>query len=118
MSRRERGSTRPVAGTAFYILLALADGDRYGLDIAREVERRTGGHTVLGPGTLYNAVKKMLSEGLIQESSGAGGEEETDDPRRRYYRITEEGRAVLAAEAGRLELLVDAARAKNVLPSS
>ena len=117
MGSSERGSTKPVAGTFFYILLALADADRYGLDIAKEVERRTDGGVILGPGTLYNAVKKMLADGLIAETRprvvpGA------DDPRRRYYRITDAGRDNLAVEAERLELLVQAARAKKILPAT
>jgi len=117
MDHSTRGTTRPIAGTFFYVLLALADRERYGLDIAKEVEERTEGEVVLGPGTLYNAVKRMLSDGLIEETTAAKQEDGGDDPRRRYYRITATGRGVLAAEADRLAVLVDAARAKNVLPA-
>lgn len=112
----ERGTTRPVAGTFFYVLLALSDRPRYGLGIVEEVARRTDGEVRLGPGTLYNAVGKMLEEGLIAEWSPP--DDEDRDPRRRYYRITGAGREVLAAEAGRLERLVLAARAKRVLPGA
>jgi len=112
---QNRGTTKPVAGTFFYILLALSDQERYGLDIAQEVERRTRGDIVLGPGTLYNAVKKMLDQGLIEDYTDKVRQRAEDDPRRRYYRITQDGREVLAAEAGRLETLVKAARAKKVL---
>jgi len=111
----ERSTTKPLAGTVFYVLLALADEDRYGLAIVQEVERRTGGEVQLGPGTLYNAIKRMVAEGLIEETTGAGGLE-VEDPRRRYYRITPSGRQLLAAEASRLERLVAAARTKDVLP--
>jgi DNA-binding PadR family transcriptional regulator len=110
---RERGTTKPLASTAFYVLLALADEDRYGLDIVRETAERTDGRVRLGPGTLYNAVKRMLSAGLIAELSASATAEE--DPRRRYYRITAEGRRHLADETSRLADLVRAARAKDVL---
>lgn len=116
MIRSERGTTKPIAGTAFYILLALADQPRYGLGIVEEVARRTRGQIRLGPGTLYNAIKKMVTEGLIEETDGGAGVDAAD-PRRRYYHITRTGRASLRAEAGRLEQLVAAARAKRILPS-
>ena len=112
----DRGSTRPIAGTHFYILLALADRPRYGLGIVEEVATRTDGEVRLGPGTLYNAVAKMLEEGTIEETAAPGGIDA--DPRRRYYGITREGRRVLAAEAERLETLVAAARSKRVLRPS
>jgi DNA-binding PadR family transcriptional regulator len=110
----DRGTTRPIAGTFFYILLALVDEPRYGLGIVDEVASRTGGDVTLGPGTLYNAIKKMLDGGLIEEWAPPGGASGAD-PRRRYYRITREGRALVAEEAARLEQLVLAARAKRVI---
>jgi DNA-binding PadR family transcriptional regulator len=109
-----RTTTKPIAGTTFYVLLALADRERYGLGIAQEVERRTGGSVRLGPGTLYNTIKKLLAGGWIEEApdgdAAAGG-----DPRRRYYRITEAGLRLVETEAERLELLVNAARDKQLL---
>ena len=111
----DRSTTKPLTGTVFYVLLALADSERYGLDIVREIDRRTDGEVRLGPGTLYNAIKKMVQDRLIDETE-APGDPQADDPRRRYYRITTRGRAVLEAEASRLERLVDAARIKDVIP--
>lgn len=116
MSPRDAHTTRPLAGTSFHVLLALADEPRYGLGIAEEVARRSGGEVQLGPGTLYTAIRRMLEEGLIEEVEGAPDDE--SDPRRRYYRITGPGRASLAAEARRLETLLDAARVKRVLPGA
>lgn len=111
-------TTRPLASTSFYVLLALADRERYGLDVAEDVARRTHDAVVLGPGSLYNTIKKMLSEDLIEETTPKDrGEGREHDPRRRYYRITRAGRAALAAEAGRLAVLVEAAREKKVLPA-
>ena len=111
----DRGSTKPIASTSFYILLALADEPRYGLGIVEEVAARTGGEVRVGPGTLYNAIGKMLGEGLIEETGSPDG---ATDPRRRYYRITRTGRRVLADEAERLETLVAAIRSKRILHGS
>jgi DNA-binding PadR family transcriptional regulator len=108
-------TTKPTAGTTFYVLLALADEERYGLGIVKEVEDRTGGKVKLGPGTLYNTIKKLLASGWIDEVHD--GPAASNDPRRRYYRITDAGRAVVAAESERLSLLVDAARDKHLLPA-
>ena len=96
-----------------YILLALADEDRHGYAIMREVEERTGGKVNLWPATLYGAIKRMLSAGIIEEAPRRP--EGEDDQRRRYYRLTQTGRTALAEETGRLADLVRIAREKDVL---
>jgi len=95
-------------------LLALADEERHGYAIMREVEGRTGGQTRLGPGTLYGSIKRMLADGLIEESAERP-DPAMDDQRRRYYRITDLGRRVAGAEAERLAGLVETARARKLL---
>jgi DNA-binding PadR family transcriptional regulator len=101
----------------FHILLALADENRHGLGIVREVERRTEGEMILGPGTLYGSIKKLLGMGYIEEP-GRRPRPEDDDPRRRYYRISRNGRRVLEEEASRMDRLVRVAREKAVLKGS
>ncbi len=101
----------------FHILLALADENRHGLGIVREVERRTEGEVILGPGTLYGSIKKVLGMGYIEEP-GRRPRPEDDDPRRRYYRISRSGRRVLEEEASRMDRLVRVAREKAVLKGS
>lgn len=105
---------KPLTSSAYYVLLALKDGPRHGLGIAAEIERRTDGDVRLGPGTLYNAVKRMLEKRLIAEERTRPDPEE-DDPRRRYYRITRAGEAALEAETAKLARLLKAAREKAVL---
>ena len=105
----------PLTPAVLHILLALADGERHGYGIMREGEERTGGEVRLGPGTLYGAIKRMLSEGLIEES-GERRDPVMDDQRRRYFRITDFGRRVAGAEAERLASLVETARSKKLLP--
>ena len=104
----------PLTPSVFHILLALADGERHGYGIIKEVEARTEGRVRLGPGTLYGSIKRMLGERLIEES-GERPDPALDDERRRYYRLTEFGRRVAVAEAERLSGLVAVARAKQLL---
>jgi DNA-binding PadR family transcriptional regulator len=105
----------PLPPQQFQILLALADGDRHGYGIIREIEERTGGAVRLGTGTLYTAVARLEKLTLIEESPRRPRAAE-DDERRRYYRLTSLGTAVLQAETGRLESLVRHARQKGVHP--
>ena len=51
------------------------------------VEELTDGAVRMGPGTLYGAIKRMLADGLIEESDERP-DPALDDQRRRYYRIT------------------------------
>jgi DNA-binding PadR family transcriptional regulator len=114
MARRDPEELLPLSPAVFHVLLALADAERHGYGIIKEVEARTEGRVRLGPGTLYGSIKRMLEEGLIEESDERP-DSALDDERRRYYRLTGFGRRVASAEAERLSGLVDAARAKRLL---
>lgn len=107
-------SLLPLTPIVFQVLLALADADRHGYGIIREVDARTGGLIVLRTGTLYTVLKRLLEHDLVEESD-ARPQPEEDDERRRYYRVTPFGREVMQAEAQRLESLVALARDKRVL---
>lgn len=104
----------PLPVSEFQILLALADEERHGYAIMREVTTRTDGDVQLGPGTLYGAIKRMVTSRLIEESDERP-DPDLDDERRRYYRITALGRQAAVAEARRMERLVGIARAKRLL---
>ena len=116
MTRRlpDPQSLLPLPVSEFQILLALADEERHGYAIKREVADRTGGEVQLGPGTLYGSIKRMVADGLIEETDERP-DPDLDDERRRYYRITTLGRQVAVAEARRMERLVGIARAKRLL---
>ena len=90
----------------FNVLLALADGDKHGYAILKEVEISTG--------TLYGVIKRLLDDGLVVELTGRQTPQH-EDQRRRYYRLTADGRAVAVAEARRLEALVAKARDKRLM---
>ena len=104
----------PLTPVEFHVLLSLTDSERHGYAILQEVEQRTGGALRLRTGTLYTVIKRMLDAAWIAETS-APASSANDDERRRYYRLTRDGRAVVAAEARRLETLVALAREKRVL---
>jgi len=95
------------------ILLALADSARHGYGIIKEIEARTGPGTAPSTGSLYLAIQRMESDGLIREAPEAGAA--SADRRRRYYEITVRGREVAEAESRRLVALVAAAREKDLL---
>lgn len=105
----------PLTPAAFHILLALADQERHGYGMIREIEARTNGQLRMAPGTLYGAISRMRQDGWIEES-GERPDPDLDDQRRRYYRLTELGHRVAVAEAERLEAMVRAAEAKRLLP--
>ena len=100
----------PLTPALFHVLLALADGEKHGYAILKEVAERTSGEVELSTGTLYGIVKRLLADGLIRESAAGS----TD--RRRAYRLTAFGRKVAEAEAERLRALVASARLKNLFP--
>jgi len=104
----------PVTPAEFYILLALAQEDRHGYAIMRQVEADSGSAVRLGPGTLYTAIRRLLDYGYIREVESRV-DPGLDDARRKYYRLTAAGRTVAAAEAGRLAGLVKLARARQLI---
>ena len=79
----------------------------------QDVAEQTGERLLMGPGTLYGCLKRMLAAGLVAECASAGGEED-DDERRRYYRLTSAGSKAVNAEAERLADALRAARARGV----
>jgi DNA-binding PadR family transcriptional regulator len=105
----------PLPPPVFHILIALAEGERHGYAIMREVAERTAGRLRMSPGTLYGSIKRMLEQGLIEEVRNRPPAPE-DDERRRYYRLTRFGRRAAEAEAARLAEVLKHARAHGLLP--
>jgi DNA-binding PadR family transcriptional regulator len=90
----------------FFILLSLAERDRHGSGVMRDVLELTDGEVKLWPVTLYGSLDELRDQGWIRalESPPAGAED--DSARLRWFRITPAGRRALAAEVGRLEATV------------
>jgi DNA-binding PadR family transcriptional regulator len=98
----------PLSAASLHILLALAGEEMHGYGIMLEAARQSSGKYKLGPGTLYDNLKKLMATGMVEESRRQPAGE---DPRRRYYRLTGLGRRVLAEEISRLEGVLRKAKA-------
>lgn len=102
----------PLSPASLHILLALAPANLHGYGIMQEVARQSEGHYRMGPGTLYDNLRKLMKQGLIEEAAPPSSD---NDPRRRYYRLNSTGRELLTMEVQRLESVFREARAH--LPS-
>lgn len=104
----------PLSPVVFHILASLVGEARHGYGIMQDVAARTDGSVRLGAGTLYGALKRLLSDGLVEEA-GEGEDPNLGAERRRYYRVTALGVAVVRADARRMAHLVRLARSKQLL---
>lgn len=104
----------PLSPIVLHVLLSLADGDRHGYAIIKEVRRRTDGEVEIGASSLYSVLKRVLADGLVDETDERP-DPALDDERRRYYRLTRLGRDVVVAELNRLESILAQGRAKRLL---
>ncbi len=100
-----------ITPAVFQVLLSLADSDKHGYAILKDVEEQSGGEVHLSTGTLYAIIKRLLADGCIVENRKRPPAAD-DDQRRRYYSLTPKGRAVATAAAERMEKLL--ARARDV----
>ena len=82
------------------VMTSLADGPKHGYAITIDVEDFAGVH--LGPGTLYGALSRLESKGLIEALPA--------EDRRRPYRLTSAGLAVLREQVASLERVAQAGR--------
>src|SRR5215467_6315666 len=104
----------PLTPAVFYILLALASGEKHGYEIMKQVKHDSLGHVKMGSGTLYGSIKRMLAARLIEEA-GERPDPALDDERRRYYRLTELGRQSFQAELQRYDQVVSLAQRRRLL---
>ncbi|MET0626981.1 MAG: PadR family transcriptional regulator [Acidimicrobiia bacterium] len=111
MARSTEG-TKPLPPSVFHILLALGDDEQHGYAIMGRVEEITDGAVTMGPGTLYGSIKRMLADGLIEETEERP-DPALDDERRRYYRVTALGARARAGETARMKTLLRHAGARN-----
>ncbi len=89
----------PLHEASYFILAALADGERHGYGIVQDIDVMSGGRVRLGTGTLYGALERLTADKLVVPTR----EEVVGGRTRRFYRLTRRGRAVLVAEVERLE---------------
>jgi DNA-binding PadR family transcriptional regulator len=89
---------RAMQEATFLILTALADGSQHGYGIIADVRQISDGRVRLRAGTLYTALDRLRTDGLVEVDR----EEIVEGRLRRYYRLTPTGTTVLAEEAVRL----------------
>ena len=105
----------PLTNLAFHTLVALAEEDRHGYAIIKDIEDRTDRQLSVRSGALYTAIQRLLEVGLVENAS-TPDRRAASDQRRKYYHITELGRQVAALEGARLARMVDAAQQRRLLP--
>jgi PadR family transcriptional regulator len=103
--------------SSYYTLAGLLDGPAHGYGIVKKVLTLTDGRVRLTTGTLYGTLERLLTQDLVTR-----GETEIVEGRvRHYYKITEQGAAVVAAEADRRSATANAvkllARDRNAKPN-
>ena len=80
MIRTDPRTMLPLTPAMLHVLLALADGDKHGYAIIKEVTRRTAGDVQLGAGTLFSSgliaggCRSIPSSATMAETSSSGQE--------------------------------------------
>ncbi len=99
MERKARTAS-PLSPAATQILAALAVEDLHGYGIIQAVCAQSQDTVRIGPGTLYDNLKRLMDQGWVRDLKPASENE------KRMYRLTAAGKVVLFGEIRRLELLV------------
>ncbi|HTH53507.1 MAG TPA: helix-turn-helix transcriptional regulator [Edaphobacter sp.] len=102
-------SNSPLSAATLHILLALASEDLHGYGIIQEIARQSQGSYRVGPGTLYDNLKKLMDQKLVIDVPRSALPK---DEERRFYRITSSGREVLGEEVERLREVVTTAQSR------
>ena len=110
----ESAKRPPLSSATLHILLALAGGNLHGYGIIKEVTRNSDGHYRMGPGTLYDNLKKLMEAGLVADAATASSSKRkpvsSKEDDRRFYTLTKDGKNALAAEVDRLQSVVREAK--------
>ena len=115
----------PLRQPTFLILLSLAPAQKHGYAILKDVAELSRGKVRLSTGTLYEALARLLDQGLIERMCAgepgapeAGADAGRRGKPRQVYRLTEAGRRLLESETRRMQALVAAARQRLEVESS
>ena len=114
MSMTDIDKLLPLTPAVFYILLSLANGEKHGYEIMKQVGQDTQGKVKMGNGTMYGSIKRLLNDKLIE---AAGDQVDPDNERRKYYKLTGLGRKALNAEMQRYVETVSIIKTRNLLPN-
>jgi PadR family transcriptional regulator PadR len=94
-------------GAAEMLILSLLDArPRHGYDLSKLIEVRSGGELKFHIDSLYPLLYRLEERGWIKGT----WVEKPDERRRRFYKVTSEGKRVLAAQRKTWATFVDAVR--------
>jgi len=102
----------PLTPAVFYVLFALAGGEKHGYAIMQETSAHSDGKFRMGPGTLYTTLQRLLDLGVIEEVEGGRS---AQDSRRRYYRLLGHGKTLLESELARMDAVLRLARRRKLV---
>jgi transcriptional regulator len=105
MKHIERGDRELKKGSAELLILSLLEfHDRHGYDVSRLIEQRSEGALSFRVASLYPLLYRLEKRGWIR----GRWVEKAGQRRRRYYRLTPQGREVLASQRRGWEAFVQA----------
>jgi DNA-binding PadR family transcriptional regulator len=87
------------------LLFLISDVPMHGYQIAKELEKRSQGYFKFNGSTIYSALHRLESEGLVLSS----WQQVARRQRRRCYELTEKGRQILAKKLVELQRFYTAA---------
>jgi len=111
---RDPDELLPLKPIELLVLTMLSAGERHGYGLRQDIVAHTQGRISLEAGNLYRHIRKLESEGLVEETESRPVAD-NDDERRIYYGLLPFGRRVLGAEMLRLRALMRIAEANRVL---
>lgn len=103
----------PLPPATFYVLFALANGEKHGYAILKEARELSDHRFQIGPATLYTTIQRLVQNGWITPVTTT----QSDDPRRRYYRLTPSGSKAVHDELSRMEALVRKSKSMQLRPA-
>ena len=113
VQRQDPKSQIPLKPIELLVLSMLSAGDRHGYGIRQDIIEHTNGELELEAGNLYRTIRRLETDGLIDEASSSSSS--STDERRRYYRLTPFGKRVLGVELERLRVLVRLGEERRVI---
>lgn len=64
----------PLTLAAFFVLFALAEGERHGYRIMQDVRELSAGSVSMEPATLYTTIQRLVDRGFVVELDSHGAE--------------------------------------------
>jgi len=112
---RDPNELLPLKPLELLILAMLANGERHGYGLHQDIVAHTNGRIAPEAGNMYRHMRRLQTEGLIEETEPK--RVDGSDDRRIYYRLRPFGRRVLTAETRRLRALIDLAEGGRTAPA-